>query len=264
MSGWIKLYRKLLDSNIWIEKPFSRGQAWVDLIMLANHKPGYVRVAGTRVDLKRGDVGWSQVKLCERWGWSRGKVRRFLDELETDGNIVQTTVQRFSVITICNYSQYQDRDTTDGTDDNTPDGQETDRRRYNNKNEKNNKNNIYDDKFEEFWKAYPKNNGAKKTAFTAYKTARKKTDHQTIMNGASLYRDYAVENKTDIKYIAHASTWLNGERWDITYSGGKPEENGAALAKQKDLSKDDWDNMSDFMKNHYRHHRPEIARKYDQ
>ena len=44
--GWVKLHRKLQESNFWLCEPFSRGQAWVDLILLANHKPGHIRIAG--------------------------------------------------------------------------------------------------------------------------------------------------------------------------------------------------------------------------
>lgn len=35
-SGWVKLYRKLMDNPIWLEERFTKGQAWVDLIMLSN------------------------------------------------------------------------------------------------------------------------------------------------------------------------------------------------------------------------------------
>ena len=38
MNGYIKLHRSLMDNPLWTEKPFSRGQAWVDLLMLANRK----------------------------------------------------------------------------------------------------------------------------------------------------------------------------------------------------------------------------------
>ena len=37
MSGWIKIHRDILYHEIWSDKPFSKGQAWIDLILLANH-----------------------------------------------------------------------------------------------------------------------------------------------------------------------------------------------------------------------------------
>lgn len=69
-EGWVSIYRKFLSSQMWLSEPFTRGQAWIDLIGLANHEEGFIRVRGIKVTLKRGQVGWSEVKLAERWKWS--------------------------------------------------------------------------------------------------------------------------------------------------------------------------------------------------
>ena len=37
-QGWIKLHRTLQDNKLWYSEPLTKGQAWVDLILLANHK----------------------------------------------------------------------------------------------------------------------------------------------------------------------------------------------------------------------------------
>lgn len=129
MSGWIKLHRKVLESPYWLSEQFTRGQAWIDLLLLANREPGFVRKQGIRIDLERGDIGWSEVELSARWGWSRGKVRRFFDELEKDGMISRKngteTDRRKFAITICKYNEYQDCKTGDDTGDRTSDGQAT-------------------------------------------------------------------------------------------------------------------------------------------
>jgi len=134
-DGWIKLHRRLSESKLWLCDPFTRGQAWIDLLILANHKSGYVRKRGVRVELKRGDVGWSQVALAARWGWSRGKLRRFLDELESDQQIVQQKNNVTSCISIVNYDKYQSDSTADGQQT----VQQTDSKQYRNKNDKNEK-----------------------------------------------------------------------------------------------------------------------------
>ena len=54
--------------------------------------------------------------------------------------IVQQKDRRKSLITICNYNEFQGKDEANGTTDGTTDGQETDKRRYTNKNDKNEKN----------------------------------------------------------------------------------------------------------------------------
>ena len=118
-KGWIKLYRKMLDSDLWLGEKFTRGQAWVDLIALARFQRGHVRLKGVRIDLARGDLSFSEVSLADRWKWSRGKVRRFLAELERDQQIVQRKTNATTVLTIVNYELYQSRDTANETLDDT-------------------------------------------------------------------------------------------------------------------------------------------------
>lgn len=124
--GYIKLYRALLDNQFWEERPFSRGQAWVDLLLLTNHKPGYLRIRGNRVAVKRGQCGWSVKALAERWGWSRGKAQRFLDELQNEHQIEQQKNSVTTLITIVKYEQYQEKRTPEQTPERTADGQQTD------------------------------------------------------------------------------------------------------------------------------------------
>jgi len=111
--------RALLMSDRWLSEPFTRGQAWVDLFGLANFADGFIRVRGIRITVKRGQIGWSQIKLADRWKWSRNKVRRYLEELEEDGDIVRETIQQkdklTSLITVVKYEEYQLGDTTDET-----------------------------------------------------------------------------------------------------------------------------------------------------
>jgi hypothetical protein len=134
--GYIKAWRKISDNPLWTEEKFTRGQAWFDLLMLANHKDGHIRVRGIKVPVLRGQCGWSEVALADRWGWSRGKVRRFLKELETVQQIEQQKNNVTSIINITNYREYQGNGTQCSTANGTANGQQTDT----NKNVKNVKN----------------------------------------------------------------------------------------------------------------------------
>ena len=92
-----------------------------------------------------------------------------------------------------------------------PDGQETRRYKEHHPSEHHQKEHNQDlFGFDDFWNVYPlkKNKGAAKRA---WKAAIKKTDVETIVAGARKYRD---AQKRDPDFTAHASTWLNGERWD--------------------------------------------------
>ena len=66
--GYCRLARRIHDDPIWQEKPFDRARAWIDLILLARFKDGHFMVRGNKVELKRGQVGRSELALAEKMG----------------------------------------------------------------------------------------------------------------------------------------------------------------------------------------------------
>ena len=82
VDGWVKLYRSTTENWVWNDKPFSKGQAWIDLIIMANHKDNKFPLGDKVVTVERGSLITSEVKLMERWGWSKSKVRLFLNQLQ--------------------------------------------------------------------------------------------------------------------------------------------------------------------------------------
>lgn len=121
-NGYYKISRKLLDSDLWLIEPFSKGQAWLDLIGLASYKKSKIRVKnGEVVDIERGECAWSVVKLAQRWQWSRGKVNRFIEYLKNEKMIQQKICSNLTIIKVLNYKFYQDG-TTNGTTNSTPNG----------------------------------------------------------------------------------------------------------------------------------------------
>lgn len=125
MDGWIKLYRKITENPLYFSEAFTRLQAWIDLLIIANHDESYIYIRGNKVEIKRGQIAKTQDTLAERWKWSRGKVLRFLDELQKSGQIVQQKSKLITLISIVNYELYQCGSTTesisDGTTNNTSD-----------------------------------------------------------------------------------------------------------------------------------------------
>lgn len=114
-GGWISLYRKIQSHWLWTDKPFTQGQAWVDLLLLASYEEKIVFSKGESVTIKRGAFLTSDHDLEERWGWSRNKVRRFLDLLIKDGMIELKRTPRGTTLTIVNYDSYQTSGTTKST-----------------------------------------------------------------------------------------------------------------------------------------------------
>lgn len=110
-NGYVLLHRKLFTNRLWLSEKFTKAQAWIDLFSNANHENGCFWVRGIRVDIKRGQLGWSEQTMAQRWRWSRDKVRRFLSYLNDESQIsIETIHQKMklkSIITILNYDLYQ-------------------------------------------------------------------------------------------------------------------------------------------------------------
>jgi len=119
MEGWIKLHRQLFENRLWLSEPFSRGQAWVDLLLLANHEPSFYYKRGNKINVERGQIGRSEVELSSRWTWSRTKLRRFLNDLEKEQQIIQQKSTVTLIITIVNYEKYQEKEQQTGQQKNS-------------------------------------------------------------------------------------------------------------------------------------------------
>ncbi|WP_051289636.1 hypothetical protein [Paenibacillus massiliensis] len=145
MDGWIKLHRKIQDHWIYQEKrKFSRYEAWLDMIMMANHKGNRFLHGNELIDVERGQFVTSEIKLMDRWDWGKNKIRLFFDLLEKDGMITRKADRKRTTITICNYGLYHDSDTEDGPQADhrrTTDGPQADTNK-NDKKEKNDKEDI--------------------------------------------------------------------------------------------------------------------------
>ena len=137
-KGWVSIHRKIADNSIWTCEPFTRGQAWIDLVILANHKPGYVYVRGNKITVDRGQLGWSIDKLSKRWKWSKGRVKRFLVDLQKESQIDLLKTPVITVISITKYNDYQKNEQQTGLQTDTQTGSQTDHRQVANNNDNNN------------------------------------------------------------------------------------------------------------------------------
>lgn len=118
--GWIPLHRSIQECVLWeSEDPFDIRSAWIDLLLLANHEDKRVVFDGKAITIGAGQRVTSLYYLANRWHWSRGRVRRYLDLLENEGMITRISDNRKTTITIVNYRVYNDMRTTDDTTDGT-------------------------------------------------------------------------------------------------------------------------------------------------
>lgn len=105
--GWISLSRKIQESFIWDDKPFAKGQAWIDMLLLANHEAKEFLSKNEVVLVERGSFLTSDQRLADKWGWGRKKVRLFLELLEEQSMIVTKRNSKGTCVSIVNYGVYQ-------------------------------------------------------------------------------------------------------------------------------------------------------------
>ena len=129
MEGWILLHRKLQDCEIWANsQPFDMRSAWVDLLLLANHRDVEIVFDYTPMTVKRGQYLTSVRKLCARWSWSKDRTLKYLRLLESLKMIRRESNKQRTLITIENYSVYQDMQDT-GKDTGSYTGTDTEQTR---------------------------------------------------------------------------------------------------------------------------------------
>ena len=108
MQGWISIHRQIKEHWLYQEKrTFSKYEAWLDLLMTVNHADNKFVLGSELVEVKRGSTITSIRKLCDAWGWSNTKVKKFLDLLQADKMIAYKSDTKKTLLSIENYDLYQ-------------------------------------------------------------------------------------------------------------------------------------------------------------
>lgn len=245
--GYIKLHRKIQECWIWDSgEKHNRRSAWIDILLTANHQDKKLIFNGEIVVVKRGQFITSIRKLAERWKWSKSTVITFLDLLQQDGMITRESDTHRTLITVENYSFYQDGETPIGTptstQTSTPIGTvggtltgtrpETNNNDKNDKNEKNN--NIYSVHFEELWSAYPRHK-EKSKAYKCYQARLKDGfSEEELLTAVKNYAEECKKEHREEKYIKLCATFLGPNTPFVDYlKRGSNDDRGKAERDQE-------------------------------
>lgn len=117
-EGWIKIHRKLADWG-WYKAP-NMVHLFVHLLLHANYRES--EYFGHKI--QRGQVVIGIHSIAEKTGISVQSIRTCLTRLKSTNEITIKTTNKFSIITICNYDEYQ-RDERDNKLADQPDDQQT-------------------------------------------------------------------------------------------------------------------------------------------
>lgn len=213
-NPWMKFYPTdwRADPKLRMCSLAARG-LWMELIAVAHEASpyGHVLVNGNAPDI---------AALARMVGVSESEMQSLVDELDRNGVFSRT---RGGII----YSRRMVRDAkksatgrkyvqrrwaqdTESVEEKPPPNRSPNRSPNTKKPEARSQKEYIHQFEDEFWPLCPRKVG-KGQARKAYLTALKKTSHEEIVAGM---RRYAVAVKeTEPEFIAHPSTWLNGERW---------------------------------------------------
>jgi DnaA N-terminal domain len=138
--GWYAMPRGWLDDPFFGEEPFSKRDAWYWMVGRAIflHEGYLTYINGHQIRLNRGQFSDSIRYMAEAFGWDDSRVNRYIKNLKKIGWIETSYETGQTIITICNYDQYQ------SFKNQTETGSETGARQQQNKIETNNKNDNKD------------------------------------------------------------------------------------------------------------------------
>ena len=106
--SYIKLHRKLLYSECF-KKP-EHLKLWIYCLLRANHADSDIFHGGKMVKVLRGSFITGRHKMSEDTGISERKIRTFLESKKATKDLSIESTKQYSVITVCNYRDYQDDD----------------------------------------------------------------------------------------------------------------------------------------------------------
>ena len=138
-NGWIKLHRKIFDNPIWQNEKALK--IWIWCLLKANHKQNHILFSRQQIPIKKGQFIFGRKKASQELRIPETTIYFWINYLKVNSYIDIKSTNKYSIITILNWNEYQ---TIDSKVDNkrTTDGQQMDTNK-NVKNDKNEKNNIY-------------------------------------------------------------------------------------------------------------------------
>lgn len=111
-EGWIKLHRSIMDWEWFADAETLK--LFLYLLLTAN----YENRMWKDITIQRGQLVISTEELAQRLKSTRQKIRTQLKRLETCGTIALQATNKFTLVTICNYDNYQESSEAEQPTDN--------------------------------------------------------------------------------------------------------------------------------------------------
>ena len=137
MSGWLRMHRQIVDSEVFADEHLLR--LWIWILVRANFKRAHISMTTGRgksvVELKPGQLIIGRNKGAESLGWKPSTFRDRLRRLELRGMVRVLSDTHWSIVSVVNWEFYQ----VDHRNDPTTNRQPTDTQATQSNNNKNDK-----------------------------------------------------------------------------------------------------------------------------
>lgn len=105
---WIKLYRKIKEKGWYQDSECVH--LWVHILIKANHEEKEFMWNGSFKKTKRGEFITGRKKLSLETGINESKIERVLKLFEKEQQIEQQKNNKYRLIKVLNYNNYQSRE----------------------------------------------------------------------------------------------------------------------------------------------------------
>jgi hypothetical protein len=253
------MWRKSIDSPVWKNQNLWRFWSWC--LLKATHRETAEMVGYQCVQLQPGEFVFGRHKAAQETGLSEQTIRTCLLHLEKLGNLTIKTTNKFSILTIEKWEDYQssDQQPTSKSTSSQPAGNQhlTTNKHISTKEQKKEEETPpescskpagsngsqptkkYSGSFEAFWKAYPgPRKGSKWKAYKSWQAIGKNklvtvTEIMAALS-AQVEADHFIGERGD-DFTPNAVTWLNGRRWEDEIACDRGQE----LASWDELMEED-------------------------
>ncbi|NIO19672.1 MAG: hypothetical protein GTN76_02710, partial [Candidatus Aenigmarchaeota archaeon] len=209
-DGWIKLYRKSVDSQVFRNERLWK--LWCLCLLKANHKPEYVPIDGIvepiRVEPGQFITGRYELHADyhqRRRGYKKRSpspftVWRWLLSLRDMQNLSIKSFNKYSIISISNWKLYQENE------------QQMSNRRATDehKQERIRNNNMLNQWFERFWSEYPRKVGKKKAREKFLRLSLDELKFKKMIEALRTQKESFQWKRDGGQYIPHPATWIHG------------------------------------------------------
>ena len=107
-NGWVKLYRDLLNDELWKDCNTNQKVMMITILLMANHEKNTWIFNGEKYTANAGEFITSLKSLSENSGLTIQAVRSALLKLEKFNFITMKTTNRNRLIKVINWGKYQD------------------------------------------------------------------------------------------------------------------------------------------------------------